>query len=134
VATVRDHHRSGRRRRHGRAAERRYGYEVNVTYEIDRHLEFNGSYSGDHTRFTGPRRRTGHLGDYITDAPAATGSMALYLKDSVLERRYECPISELPALIGACVNSAAVHDFPGVATSCVNAPTALGRSMQGFAK
>ena len=33
---------------------RRYGYEVNITYQINRYLEFYGSYSGDHTRFTHP--------------------------------------------------------------------------------
>ena len=51
---------------------RRYGVEVNVTYKINRYLEFYGSYSGDHTRFTHPLDDgTGHLGDYITDAPVA---------------------------------------------------------------
>jgi outer membrane receptor protein involved in Fe transport len=117
---------------------RRYGYEVNVTYEIDRHLEFNGSYSGDHTRFTRSLDDgTGHLGDYITDAPAATGSLALYLKDfgpwsGGMNVRY---LGNYPLSSGPCVNSAAVHDFPGVATSCVNAPTALGQvNGKGFAE
>ena len=59
---------------------RRYGYEINLTYQINRWLEFYGSYSGDHTRFTRPfDDGTGHLGTYITDAPVATGSLALYL-------------------------------------------------------
>lgn len=109
---------------------RRYGYELNVTYEINRHLEFYGSYSGDHTRFTHPLDDgTGHLGTYITDAPVATGSLALYLKDfgpwsGGLNYRY---LGNYPLSSGPCVDSAAVHDFPGVATSCANAPTALGQ-------
>ena len=109
---------------------RRYGYELNVTYQISRHLEFYGSYSGDHTRFTHPLDDgTGHLGDYITDAPVATGSLALYLTNlghwsGGLNFRY---LGNYPLSSGPCVNSAAVHDFPGVATSCANAPTALGQ-------
>ena len=109
---------------------RRYGYELNITYQINRYLEFYGSYSGDHTRFTHPLDDgTGHLGDYITDAPVATGSLALYLKDlgpwsGGLNYRY---LGNYPLSSGPCVNSAAVHDFPDVATSCANAPTALGQ-------
>jgi hypothetical protein len=109
---------------------RRYGYELNVTYQINRYLEFYGSYSGDHTRFTHPLDDgTGHLGDYITDAPVATGSLALYLTNlgpwsGGLNFRY---LGNYPLSSGPCVDSAAVHDFPGVATSCANAPTALGQ-------
>jgi len=115
---------------------RRYGYEINVTYQINRWLEFYGSYSGDHTRFTRPfDDGTGHLGTYITDAPVATGSLALYLTNlgpwsGGLNYRY---LGNYPLSSGPCVNSAAVHDFPGIATSCVNAPTALGQvNGQGF--
>jgi outer membrane receptor protein involved in Fe transport len=109
---------------------RRYGYEINVTYQVNHWLEFYGSYSGDHTHFTRPfDDGTGHLGEYITDAPLATGSLALYLKDfgpwsGGLNYRY---LGNYPLSSGPCVNSAAVHDFPGVATSCANAPTALGQ-------
>jgi outer membrane receptor protein involved in Fe transport len=109
---------------------RRYGYELNVTYQLNRHLEFYGSYSGDHTRFTHPLDDgTGHLGTFITDAPVATGSFALYLKDlghwsGGINYRY---LGNYPLSSGPCVNSAAVHDFPGVATSCANAPTAPGQ-------
>jgi hypothetical protein len=109
---------------------RRFGYELNITYQINRYLEFHGSYSGNHTRFTHPLDDgTGHLGDYITDAPVATGSLALYLKDlgpwsGGLNYRY---LGNYPLSSGPCVNSAAVHDFPDVATSCANAPTALGQ-------
>jgi outer membrane receptor protein involved in Fe transport len=109
---------------------RRYGYEINVTYQINRWLEFYASYSGDHTRFTHPLDDgTGHLGDYITDAPVATGSLALYLENlgpwsGGLNYRY---LGNYPLSSGPCVDSAAVHDFPGVATSCANAPTAPGQ-------
>jgi TonB dependent receptor/TonB-dependent Receptor Plug Domain len=109
---------------------RRYGYEINVTYQIDRWLEFYGSYSGDHSRFTHPfDDGTGHLGTYITDAPVATGAFSLYLSDrgpwsGGLTYRY---LGNYPLSSGPCVDSAAVHDFPHVATSCSNAPTALGQ-------
>jgi hypothetical protein len=108
---------------------RRYGYELNVTYEINRHLEFYGSYSGDHTRFTHPLDDgTGHMGDYITDAPVATGSLALYVTNlgpwsGGLNYRY---LGNYPLSSGPCVNPAAVKDFPS-ATSCADAPTALGQ-------
>jgi outer membrane receptor protein involved in Fe transport len=107
---------------------RRYGYEINVTYQINRWLEFYGSYSGNHTRFTRPfDDGTGHLGSYITNAPVGTGSLALYLTNlgpwsGGLNYRY---LGNYPLSSGPCVNSAAVHDFPGIATSCANAPTAL---------
>jgi outer membrane receptor protein involved in Fe transport len=109
---------------------RRYGYEINATYQINRWLEFYGTYSGDHTHFTRPfDDGTGHLGTYITDAPVATGSLALYLThlgpwSGGLDYRY---LGNYPLSSGPCVNSAAVKDFPGVATSCANAPTSLGQ-------
>jgi outer membrane receptor protein involved in Fe transport len=115
---------------------RRYGFEVNATYKINRFLEFYGSVSGDHTRFTRPfDDGTGHLGEYITDAPVATGSLALYLTDlgpwsGGLSYRY---LGNYPLSSGPCNNAAAVHDFPGVATSCANAPTAPGQvNARGF--
>jgi outer membrane receptor protein involved in Fe transport len=114
---------------------RRYGYELNVTYQINRWLELYASYSGDHTRFTRPfDDGTGHLGTYITDAPVGTGSLALYLSNlgrwsAGLEYRY---LGNYPLSSGPCVNSAAVHDFPG-STSCADAPTVLGQvNGQGF--
>jgi outer membrane receptor protein involved in Fe transport len=109
---------------------RRYGYEINATYQINRWLEFYGSYSGDHTRFTRPfDDGTGHQGTYITDAPVATGSLALYLTgpgpwSGGVNYRY---LGNYPLSSGPCVNSAAVKDFPGVATSCANAPTLPGQ-------
>jgi hypothetical protein len=36
-------------------------------------------------------------------------------------------LGNYPLSSGPCVNSAAGHDFPDVATSCANAPTALGQ-------
>jgi outer membrane receptor protein involved in Fe transport len=115
---------------------RRYGAELNLTVEIDRHLEFYGSYSANHTRFTSPfDDGTGHIGEYITDAPIATGALALYLKDAGpwsagLGFRY---ISHYPLSSGPCRDGAAAHDFPGVATSCASAPTAPGQvDAKGF--
>jgi len=109
---------------------RRYGFELNTTYKINQYLEFYGSVSGDHTRFTQPfDDGTGHEGGYITDAPVATGSLALYLNDlgpwsGGLSYRY---LGNYPLSSGPCNAAAAVHDFPGVATSCANAPTAVGQ-------
>jgi hypothetical protein len=110
---------------------RRYGFELNVTYKINRYLEFYGSVSGDHTRFTHAfDDGTGHAGTYITDAPVATGALALYLTDlgpwsGGLSYRY---LGNYPLSSGPCNNAAAVHDFPNaVVTSCANAPTALGQ-------
>jgi outer membrane receptor protein involved in Fe transport len=109
---------------------RRYGLEVNIIWQIRKWLEFYGSFSANHTRFTQNfDDGTGHLGEYITDAPADTGSAALYLIDlgpwrGGLDYRY---LGNYPLSSGPCVNSAAVHDFPRVATSCANAPTAQGQ-------
>jgi hypothetical protein len=108
---------------------RRYGYEVNLTYKINRWLEFYGSYSGDHTRFTHNfDDGTGHLGKFITDAPNATGAFALYVTNlgpwsGGLEYRY---LGDYPLSSGPCVDSAAAKDFPGTA-SCATAPTLAGQ-------
>jgi outer membrane receptor protein involved in Fe transport len=72
---------------------------------------------------------TGHLGDFISDAPVATGSLALYLTNlgpwsGGLNYRY---LGRYPLSSGPCTDSAAVKDFPGVATSCVDAPTPPGQ-------
>ena len=114
---------------------RRYGYEINVTYQITRWLEFYGSYSGDHTHFTQAfDDGTGHLGEYITDAPLATGALALYFTNlgswsGGLNFRY---LGDYPLSSGPCVNSAAAHDF-GPGYTCANAPTALGQvDAKGF--
>jgi outer membrane receptor protein involved in Fe transport len=111
-------------------ASDRYGFEVNVTYAINKWLELYGSFSANHARFTDPfDDGTGHLGKSITDAPDEAGSLNLYLHDlgpwsGGLEYRY---LGNFPLSSGPCVNSAAVRDFPGVATSCADAPTAPGQ-------
>jgi len=110
-------------------SSRRYGYEVNVTYAINRWLEFYGSYSGDHTRFTRDfDDGTGHFGKFITDAPVATGAFALYLKhlgpwSGGLEYRY---LGNYPLSSGPCVDSAAARDFSAT-PNCATAPTLAGQ-------
>jgi hypothetical protein len=108
---------------------RRYGYEINLTYQANRYLEVYASYSGNHTHFTRPfDDGTGHLGEYITDAPVATGSLALYLTNlgpwsGGLNYRY---LGNYPLSSGPCVDSAVQHDF-GPGYTCANAPTAPGQ-------
>jgi hypothetical protein len=108
---------------------RRRGYEANVTYKILRWLEFYGSYSGNHTRFTRDfDDGTGHLGKYITDAPGATGAFALYVANigpwsGGLEYRY---LGNYALSSGPCVDSAAAKDFPDT-PNCATAPTAAGQ-------
>jgi outer membrane receptor protein involved in Fe transport len=108
----------------------RYGFELNTTYAINQSLDFYGSFSANHARFTQPfDDGTGHLGEYIPNAPFYAGSFALYLHDlgpwsGGLEYRL---LGNYPISSGPCNDAAAVHDFPGVATSCANAPTALGQ-------
>jgi outer membrane receptor protein involved in Fe transport len=61
---------------------RRRGYEVNLTYQATRWLEIYGSYSGNRARFTTPYDDgTGHVGEYLPNAPFATGSFNIYVKD-----------------------------------------------------
>jgi outer membrane receptor protein involved in Fe transport len=61
-------------------ASRRYGYELNVTYQALRWLEFYGTVSQDHARFKTPfNDGTGHVGYYLPNAPIATGSLAAYV-------------------------------------------------------
>lgn len=109
---------------------RRYGMELTLTYQMRPWLKFYGNISGSHSRFTRPfDDDTGHVGDYITDAPVATGSLALDLTglgrwSGGLDYRY---LGNYPLSSGPCTSAAAVKDFPGVATSCANAPTALGQ-------
>jgi len=61
---------------------RRFGYEINITYQASSWLEFYGSFSQDHARFTSPfDDGTGHVGYYLPNAPLATGSFTAYVKD-----------------------------------------------------
>jgi outer membrane receptor protein involved in Fe transport len=116
-------------------ASRRSGYEINATYNINRWLEFYGSYSGDHTRF---RQEfddgTGHLGNHITDAPLATGSLALYVKNlghwsGGLEYRY---LGNYPLSSGPCADSAVAHDFPNSFPNTSTPPTCANAIAQGL--
>jgi outer membrane receptor protein involved in Fe transport len=60
----------------------RIGYELNITYQALRWLEFYGSFSQDRARFTAPfDDGTGHVGYYLPNAPFATGSFTTYVKD-----------------------------------------------------
>src|SRR5262249_1910788 len=61
---------------------RRYGFEINLTYQAFRWLELYASYSGDHARFTTDfDDDTGHVGRYLPNAPFATGSLNVYVKN-----------------------------------------------------
>ena len=110
-------------------ASRRTGYEINITYQVLRWLEFYGSFSQDRARFKTPfDDGTGHLGEYMPNAPFATGSFSIYVKNlgpwsAGLEYRY---LSAFPLSSGPCANSAVADDFPGL-TSCANAPTPRGQ-------
>lgn len=109
---------------------RRYGAELSLTYRMSRWLKFYGSISGNHSRFTRPfDDGTGHVGDYITDAPKVTGLLTFEVSglgrwSGGLDYRY---LGNYPLSSGPCNNAAAVKDFPGFATSCAGAPTAPGQ-------
>jgi len=61
---------------------RRRGMEINATYQALRWLEFYGSYSANHARFTTPYDDgTGHVGEFLPNAPFATGSFDVYVKN-----------------------------------------------------
>ncbi len=61
---------------------RRRGYEINLTYQALEWLEFYGSYSGNRARYTTPYDDgTGHIGEYLANAPFATGSFNVYIKN-----------------------------------------------------
>ncbi|HUN24922.1 MAG TPA: TonB-dependent receptor [Steroidobacteraceae bacterium] len=106
----------------------RTGYEVNVTYQATRWLELYGSYSGDRARYTSPYDDgTGHLGEYLPNAPFATGSFNVYVRDlgpwsGGLAYRY---LGAYPLTSGPCSDEAVKTDFPGMST-CAQAPTPKG--------
>lgn len=59
----------------------RYGVEFNLTYDPLRWLELYASFSRDHSRFTSPYDDgTGHIGDYLANAPEYAGSLNVYVK------------------------------------------------------
>ena len=63
-------------------ASRRRGFELNLTYQALRWLEFYGSYSVNHARFSSPfDDGTGHVGLFLPNAPSATGSFNVYVKN-----------------------------------------------------
>jgi outer membrane receptor protein involved in Fe transport len=107
----------------------RKGYEINITYQVFRWLEIYASYSGDHARYITPLDDgTGHLGYNLPNAPLATGSLNIYLKNlgpwsGGLAYRY---LSSYPLSSGPCNNAAVAADFPGL-TSCAQAPTPQGQ-------
>ena len=95
---------------------RRYGYEINVTYQINRWLEFYGSYSGNHTRFTHPfDDGTGHSGDlHHGCARRDRLARALSGESRPLERRPGLSLSrELSALLRALRQFRRRARFPG---------------------
>ncbi len=106
----------------------RRGFELNITYQVLRWLELYGSYSGDRARYTSPYDDgTGHLGEYLPNAPFATGQFNLYVTNlgpwsGGLEYRY---LSSFPLSSGPCVNAAVTTDF-GHGLTCADAPTAKG--------
>jgi hypothetical protein len=88
---------------------RRRGFELNITYQLAAWLELYGSYSADHARFTSAfDDGTGHIGEYLPNAPFATGSFAAYVKDlgpwsGALQYRYlsAYPLSSDDAVQGS---------------------------------
>ena len=94
----------------------RLGYEVNLTYQALRWLEFYASYSQDRARFTTPfNDGTGHVGNYLPNAPFATGSFTTYLKDlgpwsGSLELRY---LGGFPLSSDNVIQGSGYHEWNG---------------------
>lgn len=107
----------------------RRGFELNITYQALHWLEFYASYSGDRSRFTSPLDDgTGHLGDYLPNAPFATGAFNVYVKNlgpwsGGVAYRY---LGAYPLSSGPCSAVAVAADFPGL-SSCAAAPTRAGQ-------
>jgi outer membrane receptor protein involved in Fe transport len=107
----------------------RSGYELNVTYQVTRWLEIYGSYSGNHARYTSAYDDgSGHLGTYLPNAPTATASLDVYVRNlgpwsGGLAYRY---LSGFPLSSGPCADAAVRADFSGL-TSCALAPTPQGQ-------
>jgi hypothetical protein len=107
----------------------RRGFEINVTYQAARWLELYSSYSGDRARYTSPLDDgTGHLGEYLPNAPFATGSFNVYVHDlgpwsGGIAYRY---LSAFPLTSGPCSDQAVRADFAGLST-CAQAPTPKGQ-------
>jgi outer membrane receptor protein involved in Fe transport len=97
-------------------ASRRYGYELNITYQPLRWLEFYGTISQDHARFGTPfDDGTGHIGVYLPNAPFATGSLAAYLNhlgrwSGGLQLRY---LGAYPLSSDDAVRGSGYHEWNG---------------------
>ena len=110
-------------------SSRRYGYEINATYKINRWLEYYGSFSEDHSHFKSPfDDGAGHLGTNMPNDPYTTGALALYLKNfhgwsGGLEYRY---LGNFPLSSGPCSNAAVAADFSPSLT-CATASTPQGQ-------
>jgi hypothetical protein len=105
-------------------ASHREGYEINVTYQVARHLEMYASYSGDRARYTtSSDDGSGHEGRYLPFAPLGTGEFSLFLTNfgpwsGSLEFRY---LGKYPLTSGPCTDAAAAADF-GDGVTCATAP------------
>ena len=97
-------------------ASRRYGYELNITYQALRWLEFYGTISQDHARFkTLFADGTGHVGYYLPNAPFATGSISAYVKNlgpwsGALQLRY---LGAFPLSSDDVVQGSGYHEWNG---------------------
>ncbi len=97
-------------------ASRRYGYEVNATYQASRWLELYGSFSQDRARFDTPYADgTGHIGYFLPNAPFATGSLTAYVThlgpwSGGLQLRY---LSAYPLSSDDAVRGSGYHEWNG---------------------
>jgi outer membrane receptor protein involved in Fe transport len=97
-------------------ASRRYGYELNITYQPLRWLEVYGTISQDHARFRTPfDDGTGHIGVYLPNAPFATGSLAAYINNlgqwsGGLQLRY---LGAYPLSSDDAVRGSGYHEWNG---------------------
>ncbi|MGC2030033.1 MAG: TonB-dependent receptor [Steroidobacteraceae bacterium] len=97
-------------------ASRRYGYELNITYQPLRWLEFYGTISQDHARFRTPfDDGTGRIGIYLLNAPFATGSLAAYINNlgqwsGGLQLRY---LGAYPLSSDDAVQGSGYHEWNG---------------------
>ena len=97
-------------------ASRRYGYELNITYQPLRWLEIYGTISQDHARFRTPfDDGTGHIGIYLPNAPFATGSLAAYINNlgqwsGGLQLRY---LGAYPLSSDDAVQGSGYHEWNG---------------------
>ena len=92
-------------------------------------LEFYGSYSGDHTRFTLPSTTAPDTwATYITDAPVATGSLGAVPNESrSLERRFQLSLSRQLSALLRTLRRFGCRARLRAEYTCANAPTALGQ-------